>query len=453
MPEPTLPRLAYCSPLPPRSSGIADYGVLLLPALARHFAIELYTEDGRVADPALERAFPSFPLTRLAPARFDGAVLYHIGNDARMHGELYRRALETPGIVVLHEYMLHHLVRHLALRDGGPQAYMEEMHYAYGRGGRTTAKRFLEIGAGRDLWAYPLFERLIDRSRGAIVHNHSARRRIRASRPEARVVVVPHPSFAGAGAADDADRRRLRAALGLPEDALVIGSFGFMTGSKRLDVSLRAFAALRRRRPDAIYVLVGDASGHRDLDMLLSGAQGQGVRVTGRVALDVFLDYMRVSDVAINLRDPSGGETSGTLMRLLGLGRAVIVSDGGSFAELPDDCCVKIACDRRADGSLLAALLALADDPGLRRRLGDNARRHVTERHGLAEAARAYAAAVSTILDTPAPGATPPLPDTRGIAAVLATDVGAALHTLGVDEHDDDALEAVARTLVDLGLA
>jgi len=51
MPEPTLPRLAYCSPLPPRSSGIADYGVLLLPALARHFAIELYTEDGRVADP------------------------------------------------------------------------------------------------------------------------------------------------------------------------------------------------------------------------------------------------------------------------------------------------------------------------------------------------------------------------------------------------------------------
>jgi len=447
------PRLAYCSPLPPRRSGIADYGVQLLPALARHFAIELFTDDGRLGDTDLAGEFPAFPLDRLDPERFDGAVLYHVGNDVRMHGELYRKALEVPGIVVLHEYMLHHLVRHLALASGGPEAYLDEMGYAYGRGGRTTAKRFLEIGAGRDLWAYPLFERLIDCSRGVIVHNESARRRILASRPDASVVVVPHAVRVDTPAAAEGDRGRLRGSLGLPEDALVVGSFGFMTDSKRLDVCLRAFAALRRRRPHAVYVLVGDASGHRDLESLLRGSRGQGVHVVGRVELERFLDYMRASDIAVNLRDPSGGETSGTLMRLLGLGQTVIVSDTGSFAEVPDHCCVKIACDSRADVGLLAALLALCDDPALRRQLGDNARRHVTERHDLDASARAYAAAVPSILGAPAKSRPEPRRGGQGIGAALAADIGAALHTLGVDDRDDETLGDVAETLVDLGLA
>ena len=35
------------------------------------------------------------------------------------------------------------------------------MRYAYGRRGAVTGKRFLDIGAGRDLWAYPLFERVV----------------------------------------------------------------------------------------------------------------------------------------------------------------------------------------------------------------------------------------------------------------------------------------------------
>src|SRR6202023_2255367 len=47
-------------------------------------------------------------------------------------------------------------------------------------------------------------------------------------------------------------------------------------------------------------------------------------------------------DLVVNLRYPAGGETSGSLQRALGLGKAVIVSDVGSFSELPDDICLKV---------------------------------------------------------------------------------------------------------------
>ena len=47
----------------------------------------------------------------------------------------------------------------------------------------------------------------------------------------------------------------------------------------------------------------------------------------------------------MNLRYPSAGETSGTLIRALEAGKPVAVSDYAQFAEFPDDCVVKIPFD------------------------------------------------------------------------------------------------------------
>jgi hypothetical protein len=47
-------------------------------------------------------------------------------------------------------------------------------------------------------------------------------------------------------------------------------------------------------------------------------------------------------DRLVNLRYPSAGETSGTLIRAFEAGKPVAVSDYAQFAELPDDCVVKI---------------------------------------------------------------------------------------------------------------
>ena len=63
-------RVAYYSPMPPERSGIADYSALLVPALAKRVEVDVAPRNG----------------TR------DGDVaLYHVGNDAEVHGWILER--------------------------------------------------------------------------------------------------------------------------------------------------------------------------------------------------------------------------------------------------------------------------------------------------------------------------------------------------------------------------
>jgi glycosyltransferase involved in cell wall biosynthesis len=471
VPPPTLPeaalwyrafprtmRLAYFSPLPPQRSGIADYSAELLPHLARHLEVEPFVDEGVKVAPEIagaftvrgDRAFPAL----WESGRYD-AVLYHVGNNHEYHARTWKMLQRYPGVTVLHEPMLHHLVRGMTVARGDLEGYVEEMRYAYGRTGESLARRSLGTGIPLDAWSYPLFERVVDASLGLIVHNDCTRDRVLASRPETRIAKVPHHL----SLAESQGGEALRAALGLPPAGLLFASFGFITPAKRIDVALRAFARLRREvAPDALYLLVGEVSPYYDLECLLTPALADGVVLVGRTELPEFLRYMAAADVAINLRYPSAGETSGTLIRLLGLGKAVIVSNTGAFAEIPDDCCAKIDLDATEEALLFAVLCALATDAELRRRLGDNARRHIAAHHALEGSARGYADFIRAVVaEKPAPfrpvpplAAYPPedvLSDIAGAVAAEAVDLCA---DLGHD--DDEILRELAAVIVDLGL-
>jgi len=479
-------RLAWASPLPPQASGIADYSAELLPELARlpELAIELAVDDTLPREwarsglrpgsrpgspPGTLGDLPVVPLSEL-PARqraglYD-AVLYHVGNDLRFHGAIYRTALAVPGIVVLHEYVLHHLVAGLTLGRGDGAAYVEQMRYAYGRTGERLAGKCLTTGVPPDPWAYPLFERIVDRGRGLIVHNQTSRQRILASRPRARVTVIPHHLCLSAGespGAEGLDPAALRRQWGIPDGALVVASFGFATPEKHLDRALAAFARLRRERPEAVFLIVGEVAPAVDIDRLLGEGRGEGVLVTGRVDLPTFLAAMGLCDVAVNLRHPTGGETSGTLMRLLGLGKAVIVSGHGAFAEIPPGCAAPVVPGQGEAEHLFAVLQRLATDPELRRQMGANARRHMAAHHTLAGSARAFADFLHRAVAEgwqPEPAVPPLAPyPPEDLLAGLARELGTALADLGLADADlasgdlagtPDLLTDLAAILVDL---
>lgn len=439
-------RLAWFSPLPPQRSGIADYSAELLPHLAEHLDLELFVDEGVKVDPAIRARFPvhgdrAFPEMR---DRFD-AVLYHLGNNVDYHARTWRTMARFPGVVVLHEAMLHHLVRGMTLSRGDLDGYVEEMRYAYGRTGQALARRSLDTGIPLDVWSYPLFERAVDSSLALIVHNDFTRQRVLASRPLARISLVPHHLSLGEVGETD------RAALGISEDAFVLASYGFITPAKRLEVSLRAFARLKAERPDAVYLLVGDVSPHYDLPPLPDGAV-----LVGHTELDEFLRYMQVADVAVNLRYPTSGETSGTLIRLLGLGKPVIVSNLGAFAEIPDGACAKVDLDEFEEDLLFEYLRRLAADEGLRRRMGENARRFVAP-HTLEASARGYAEVVKSVVEEKLERfrSVPPLaPYPPGdVLSDLAADISAEAVDLGVGEADDELLRDLAATLVEMGAA
>jgi glycosyltransferase involved in cell wall biosynthesis len=459
-----MTRIAYYSPLPPARSGIADYSAELLPHLAEHLDLELIVDEGfhPAADLAARfpvhghRALPGL----LAQGRFD-AVLYHVGNNPDYHGEIVRTLGAVPGIVVLHEFMLHHLVRGMTLGRGDAAGFIAAMRYAYGESGEALARRSVATGVPLDPWSYPLFERVVDASLGLLVHNETTASRVLASRPGKAITRVPHHLSLGSlpplGAYDPAEIRRR---LAIPAGAIVFASFGFITPAKRLEVSLRAFARLRRELPDAVYLLVGEVSPHYDFAARLPPELAPGVVTVGRTDLDRFLLYMLACDVAINLRYPTAGETSGTLIRLLGLGKPVVVSRLGAFAEIPDDAAAKVDLDDAEEDVLFAYLHRLATDPGLRRTMGENARRHMAEHHTLAGSARGYADFVRARVEA---GARPlrivpplaPYPS-HDLPSELIRELSAEAFDLGVggeDEGDGELLRALAESVVDLGWA
>ncbi|HET9211858.1 MAG TPA: glycosyltransferase family 4 protein [Thermoanaerobaculia bacterium] len=450
-------RLAYYSPLPPQRSGIADYSAELLPHLAAHCEIELIVDEG--VRPAAELA-ARFPVNGhkalaglLAAGRFD-AVLYQLGNNRDYHASIYRTLIDHPGVVVLHEYVIHHLVRDLTLFAGDPEAYVREMRYAYGRTGEAMARRCVATGVPLDPWSYPLFERAVDASLGVIVHNHATRDRVLASRPLARIATIPHHlSLEGLPEIPEA---AARAELGIAPGEIVVATFGFLTASKRPEVLLRAFARLRQEVPNARLLIVGEVSPHFDFARILTPGLRAGVTVTGRLEIDRFLLYMRACDVAVNLRHPTAGETSGTVVRLLGMGKPLIVNETGSFAEIPDDCCAKVPLDDTEEDLLLAYLRLLAGDEPLRRRMGENARRHMELHHSLAGSARAYADFLRQTVESGARPfrAVPPLeayPE-DDLLSDLVRETSAEMVDLGVEEGEEDLLREVAAAIVEVDL-
>ena len=453
-------RLAYCSPLPPAHSGIADYSAGLLAELEpRCEEIRLFSAGGAPVSTSIQRRYDVAPLSELPKWSQREATLYQIGNEPRFHGAIYEMAMREPGVVVLHEFMLQHLIRGLTVDRRRSAEYAAIMRSCYGEEGELAARRYLGTGAGRDLWAYPLFEPIVDGSRGVIVHNQTARDRILASRPDAAIEIVPHLLLheSSADPMSTVDLADLRRQLDMPESAFVVASFGLMSEAKRLEVALAAFAGLRQRVPDARFYLVGDTSPFLGLESVLQGDLGQGVVVTGRQDLDSFVAYMQAVDVAVNLRSPSGGETSGTALRLLGLGQTVVVSKIGWLGEIPEDAVVKVPVDDREEQTLLAALWTLAEEPELRRRLGEGARRWALSEHAPDRVGDLYIQAIQRFASLEPRRSVSRLdrlasrpPDLR---ARIVDEVGEALFDLGAEETESDLLAEAAEALEDLGLA
>jgi len=438
-------RLALCSPFPPLRSGIADYSVLLVEALAGRFELRLFQPGG--GDPAPSVGELTVKPLALLQEREHDAVLYQLGNDATIHAATYRRALRLPGIVTLHEFVLHHLVRDLA---GGLGEMRRILERTYGSAAAASDAWRLDREAP---WRFPLFEPVVSASRGVLVHSDYARKRVRLACPDVPVEVVPHPWRAPTTRPSEEERALLRQRLGLGQASPLLGCFGFLNTTKRIEVVLRAFAALRLEHPQARLLLVGDRSALPSLRAWLPGGTDHGITLTGSVDTELFERYMQAVDVAINLRFPSSGETSGTLMRLLGHGRPTVVSDAGSFAEIDDDCAIKISPLGDEARDLLSALLALCANAALRRSIGAAAERYVRRHHAMDVCAERHAEALHRCIDAPAQPAVPlPSPLRHEFDRRIVSDVAAALDDLGFDEHDRTALRAVSDVLDEFGL-
>jgi hypothetical protein len=170
-------------------------------------------------------------------------------------------------------------------------------------------------------------------------------------------------------------RAAARAALGVPEDALVVASFGIITPQKLPQRVLAGFAALVRKNGSARLVFVGEAQeGGVPLE---AGATQLGlggrVTLTGRVAPEDYRLWLAASDIAVQLQRGSRGETSAAAKDVLMAGLPLIANRHGAMPEMEASGCRLI--HEEADlAELSAALLELGQDEEARRQMGEQAR-------------------------------------------------------------------------------
>jgi glycosyltransferase involved in cell wall biosynthesis len=462
-------RIAYFSPLNPIASGISDYSEDLLPYLAGYAEIDLFIDKGY--QPANAEVNTHFRIHRydrypsLLKRRSYDVTLYHVGNNPA-HDYILNMMERHPGVVVMHDFVLHHLILWRAFRYGDGMAYHDTM-VQHGEAAWKLALRMMRGQHSEEAFQYPLCEPIIEQAQAAIAHSEYVAKRARAIRPDVPVAVVPM----GVPVPTLPSREQARRRLGLPPDALVLTSFGHINPYKRVEPALRAYRRLREDHPASLFVLVGSLSEHFDLAGLLRRLDlEEHVRVTGYAELGSFLGYMAASDICLNLRYPSAGETSASLLRLLGAGLPTLISRTAAFAEVPAGVAIQVDVDEYEEEELYAFLTYLADNPMARDSLGQNARDYVTTAHTLKDAAAGYARFLSQLcgqeilrkpralpLFAPLTGRPAPLPEAPPPAVILEAPVSPtvelvaeALAEIGLQEDDVASIEAVAETLASL---
>ncbi|HEY8774840.1 MAG TPA: glycosyltransferase family 4 protein [Gaiellaceae bacterium] len=400
-------RLAYYSPMPPSRSGIADYSALLLPALSERL-------DVVVARPGRFRRDPKADV-----------ALYHVGNDAEAHGWIVEALRRRPGVVVLHDFVLHHLVVGLTFGRGDMAGYLSAMEREAGLVGRLLGYAVLDNKIP-PLWEtrpedFPMAGEVLQLATGLIAHSRYVEQRAREIGFEGPIRRIAHPAWP--------DPKVEQATV---DGAPLFGCFGNLTDGKRIPQLLRAFEQVRGRHPAARLLLVGAASARlRSLEL------PEGVLREDYVDEQRLWSLMAACDAIVSLRWPTMGETSGTAIRALGLGKPLVVSDVGWFSELPGEVALKVPVDEREQETLEAALEALTDER-TRTVMGAAALELAEREHGLDRVAEAYTAAIEELAGG------------RAVEEQVLREVARAAAEVGI-RRDDAAVLAARLREVGLG--
>ena len=256
--------------MPPSKSGIADYSAALISELNRLVDLTVFDQPSPDYD----------------PSRFDIDV-YQIGNNP-FHTFVYDAALRRPGVVVMHEANLHHLIADHTISRGNWDAYMAEVVLNGTARDIEFSQRVRALEVGPDYEGIKMTRRILGASRGVIVHSQFMVDEMRTDGFAGPVARIPHGCWL-----PDADRLEWRTRLGLSPTTPLIGTFGFIKPYKRIAESLRAMRRLVRVAPEARMILVGEPHPDFPVHHLIRSLDLEDhVRVLGFTPIEHFTGYM-----------------------------------------------------------------------------------------------------------------------------------------------------------------
>ena len=374
------PKLAYVSPLPPLQTGVADYSAELLPELEKYYQIDVIVEQDHVSDVWINENCTIHDSQWLAEnANEYDHVLYHMGNS---HFHLYIIDLLEiiPGITVLHDFYISGLF-YQRENTGIPNALNAELYN--GRGYKAVKERYAYEDDARIVRENACNTTIIQQSQGIIFHSkYSSQLLQECYVPEMNVesCVIPHLRVKY-----NSDRESARKQLGIKPDEFIVCSFGLLGETKRNQCLLEAWlASSLSSNKQCKLIFVGKNSegsyGEKIVRTISRHKVKKQVLITGWTKTEEFRLYLAASDIAVQLRMASRGETSGTVLDAMNYGIPTIVNANGSMAELAKDA-VWLLEDEFENSDLVSALETLWQQPEKRQELSRKAKEIITTKH------------------------------------------------------------------------
>ncbi|ABI77409.1 putative mannosyltransferase [Hyphomonas neptunium ATCC 15444] len=370
------PSLAYISPLPPERTGIADYSAELIPALSQHYDIVCVVEQPDAASTDLAGGLRVISTKDFsANAQSYDRILYHFGNSP-FHTHMFDLLRRYPGVVVLHDQFFGSFLRHAENHLGWSYGFWRALYSSHGW---TPVISRAQISDDAAINSWPASREIISRALGIITHSQTARHIAEEIYGEAygsrwRKVNFPKAALSCEASVRSSKQRKFR-----------ISTFGFIDDVKCPIELVESWAlSPMSKRNDCELIFIGENEGG-EFGRRLNGRIAdlgleQSVRITGFVDATSYREALRNTDVAIQLRKVTRGETSAAVFDCLAAGIPLVVNKLGAMNELPEDIVLQTP-EVVTPEHLSEVLTQLWQSPDQRKELGKKAAEYIEKCH------------------------------------------------------------------------
>lgn len=312
----------------------------------------------------------------------DVMPVYNLGNSSHFHAAIMAMTSQVPGVVILHDAVMHHAYLDMARPD--MDAFIDALHRWYGEDVAGHYRQDL-LPASPDGYpplvfasTYPLLKEAVANAVSVVIHADHQRLHLeggwggqvsRLHLPTLDVRYPPPPPRA-------------------PDGRVRLLSLGWVGETKQIHLVLEGLAAHPALAERFEYRVAGpwnpESVYGRRLQTIIDGADlAHCVTFDGYVDAADIAQTLAWADVHVNLRHPSTEGGSLSLLQQLATARPVLVSDSGIFGEVPDDAVARV--DELTPGAVAEQLTRLADDDAVRAQIGARGRRwaegHTVERY------------------------------------------------------------------------
>lgn len=389
------PKIAFFSPLPNMRSGISDYSLELLPFLSKYVDIDIFIDDYTVSSQFINSNYNIYDYRAFQKvAHTYDSIIYQFGNSS-YHAYMYDIAIKYPGIVVLHDFYLSGLVNYISTFTSNKDFLFDTILYSHEEVATRYKSGILNktISVDTMIKELPLNKQIIDSATSIIVHSNYSKILFDEFYTTQYDIVKIDQLIKTPSHKKIKNKQKLKEKLKLKNTDIIITAFGHISSRKQYDFILECLVEANIFHDFNIkLIFVGEYAQASYEKQILSYIQQHHIQdrvtITGFVDDKTYQDYLIASDIGINLRVDSRGETSRALLMNMAYGLPTIINDYASFRELPDNATIKVKLNSKED--FIQKIKELLKNQEYRAEIATNAYNHIVKQHDINNIAKQY---------------------------------------------------------------